>query len=108
MEQLDQVRQRAVGGNQQGALVSQVTSRVQLLELSVHVNHVGTVYLIDSDATHCFVAASLVHSAGLRTIQSDVLEVTLADGSINSVRQTVWLPVVLGGVAHLVVKCYVL
>ena len=92
MEQLDQVGQRAVDRNQQGALVSQVASRVQLLELSVRVNHVGTVCLIDSGATHCFVSASLVHSAGLRTVQSEVLEVTLADGSISSVRQTVWLP----------------
>ena len=49
--------------------------------------------LVDSGATHNFVASSIVRRAKLRTSKAGELKVTLADGSTTLVREAVYLPV---------------
>ena len=39
-------------------------------------------YLVDSGATHTFIAAEVVTRLGLQPVPAEQLEVTLADGSV--------------------------
>ena len=68
----------------------------------------STTALIDSGATHNFVAKRFVRSVRLHTHLTESLSVTLADGSKLVIQHTCYLPVkVAPGLSH-VVKCHVM
>ena len=59
----------------------------------LHVGQHKLKWLLDSDASHLFVSANIIHELGLKMRFSDALEVALADTSVVCLRKVVDLPV---------------
>ena len=61
--------------------------------MTLHVGQHKLKCLLDSGASHSFVAANIIHELGLKTRFADALEVALADNSVVCLREVVDLPV---------------
>ena len=59
----------------------------------LHVGQHKLKCLLDSGASHSFVAANIISELGLKTRFTDALEVALADNSVVCSREVVDLPV---------------
>ena len=69
-----------------------------LLELQAWLsgNATPVACLVDSGATHTFIASEVVAGLGLQPVPAEQLEVTLADGSVFVCSEKVNVPVVFG------------
>ena len=74
-----------------------------MLELGVVVCGLDVRALVDSGATHNFIAASMVKRAKLCTSRADEMTVVLADGSRSTIAEVVWVPVSLADGIRMVV-----
>ena len=59
----------------------------------LHVGQRKLKCLLDSGASHSFVAANIIRELGLKTRFADALEVALTDNSVVCLREVVGLPV---------------
>ena len=65
----------------------------------------AAVALVDSGATHSFVAASSVEKYGLQATLGTSMSVTLADGSVAIAKETCIVPLVFCTVAGQAISC---
>ena len=61
--------------------------------MTLHVGQCKLKCLLDSGASHSFVAANIIHELGLKIHVADALEVALADNCVVCLRKVVDLPV---------------
>ena len=74
----------------------------------LHVGQRKLKCLLDSGASHSFIAANIIRELGLKTRFTDSLEVALADNSVVCLREVVDLPVRFACNAMQEITCHII